>query len=213
MSQGIPARDIIVDRNGQITTIWLIFFEQLYGLYSNTSQNNTESIAQIQKIADQALELAQQNKHGNDQQQKQIVSLAKSISELKDQTVSQDQINQLMHADEDLQHIDQQQQSAIDALSKSLQTLKKETGSQLQDLEHEISILFRSSENNLSDAPEDDLIYGRKNAEWVEVVAVNLSLPFFLKNGIRQDVELSSDYQLLFFLADGTQQNIQMVTT
>lgn len=213
MSQGIPARDIIVDRNGQITTIWLIFFEQLYGLYSNTSQNNTESIDQIQKIADQALELAQQNKHGNDQQQKQIVSLAKSISELKDQTVSQDQINQLMHADEDLQHIDQQQQSAIDALSKSLQTLKKETGSQLQDLEHEISILFRSSENNLSDAPEDDLIYGRKNAEWVEVVAVNLSLPFFLKNGIRQDVELSSDYQLLFFLADGTQQNIQMVTT
>lgn len=213
MSQGIPARDIIVDRNGQITTIWLIFFEQLYGLYSNTSQSNTESIAQIQKIADQALELAQQNKHGNDQQQKQIVSLAKSISELKDQTVSQDQINQLMHADEDLQHIDQQQQSAIDALSKSLQTLKKETGSQLQDLEHEISILFRSSENNLSDAPEDDLIYGRKNAEWVEVVAVNLSLPFFLKNGIRQDVELSSDYQLPFFLADGTQQNIQMVTT
>ena len=213
MSQGIPARDIIVDRNGQITTIWLIFFEQLYGLYSNTSQNNTESIAQIQKIADQALELAQQNKHGNDQQQKQIVSLAKSISELKDQTVSQDQINQLMHADEDLQHIDQQQQSAIDALSKSLQILKKETGSQLQDLEHEISILFRSSENNLSDAPEDDLIYGRKNAEWVEVVAVNLSLPFFLKNGIRQDVELSSDYQLPFFLADGTQQNIQMVTT
>ena len=91
MSQGIPARDIIVDRNGQITTIWLIFFEQLYGLYSNTSQSNTESIAQIQKIADQALELAQQNKHGNDQQQKQIVSLAKSISELKDQTVSQDQ--------------------------------------------------------------------------------------------------------------------------
>ena len=213
MSQGIPARDIIVDRNGQITTIWLIFFEQLYGLYSNTSQNNTESIAQIQKIADQALELAQQNKHGNDQQQKQIASLAKSISELKDQTVSQDQINQLMHADEDLQHIDQQQQSAIDALSKSLQTLKKETGSQLQDLEHEISILFRSSENNLSDAPEDDLIYGRENAEWVEVVAVNLSLPFFLKNGIRQDVELSSDYQLPFFLADGTQQNIQMVTT
>ena len=213
MSQGIPARDIIVDRNGQITTIWLIFFEQLYGLYSNTSQSNTESIAQIQKIADQALELAQQNKHGNDQQQKQIVSLAKSISELKDQTVSQDQINQLMHADEDLQHIDQQQQSAIEALSKSLQTLKKETGSQLQDLEHEISILFRSSENNLSDAPEDDLIYGRKNAEWVEVVAVNLSLPFFLKNGIRQDVELSSDYQLPFFLADGTQQNIQMVTT
>lgn len=213
MSQGIPARDIIVDRNGQITTIWLIFFEQLYGLYSNTSQNNTESIEQIQKIADQALELAQQNKHGNDQQQKQIVSLAKSISELKDQTVSQDQINQLMRADEDLQHIDQQQQSAIDALSKSLQTLKKETGSQLLDLEHEISILFRSSENNLSDAPEDDLIYGRKNAEWVEVVAVNLSLPFFLKNGIRQDVELSSDYQLPFFLADGTQQNIQMVTT
>ncbi|MGR3976616.1 hypothetical protein FW754_02785 [Acinetobacter sp. 1207_04] len=213
MSQGIPARDIIVDRNGQITTIWLIFFEQLYGLYSNTSQSNTESIAQIQKIADQALELAQQNKHGNDQQQKQIVSLAKSISELKDQNVSQDQINQLMHADEDLQHIDQQQQSAIDALSKSLQTLKKETGSQLEELEHEISILFRSSENNLSDAPEDDLIYGRKNAEWVEVVAVNLSLPFFLKNGIRQDVELSSDYQLPFFLADGTQQNIQMVTT
>ena len=213
MSQGIPARDIIVDRNGQITTIWLIFFEQLYGLYSNTSQNNTESIDQIQKIADQALELAQQNNHGNDQQQKQIVSLAKSISEMKDQTVSQDQINQLMHADEDLQHIDQQQQSAIEALSKSLQTLKKETGSQLQDLEHEISILFRSSENNLSDAPEDDLIYGRKNAEWVEVVAVNLSLPFFLKNGIRQDVELSSDYQLPFFLADGTQQNIQMVTT
>ena len=172
MSQGIPARDIIVDRNGQITTIWLIFFEQLYGLYSNTSQNNTESIAQIQKIADQALELAQQNKHGNDQQQKQIVSLAKSISELKDQTVSQDQINQLMHADEDLQHIGQQQQSAIDALSKSLQTLKKETGSQLEDLEHEISILFRSSENNLSDAPEDDLIYGRKNAEWVEAYLV-----------------------------------------
>ena len=213
MSQGIPARDIIVDRNGQITTIWLIFFEQLYGLYSNTSQSNTESIAQIQKIADQALELAQQNKHGNDQQQKQIVSLAKSISDLKDQTVSQDQINQLMHADEDLQHIDQQQQSAIDALSESLQTLKKETGIQLQDLEYEISILFRSSENNLSDAPEDDLIYGRKNAEWVEVVAVSLSLPFFLKNGIRQDVELSSDYQLPFFLADGTQQNIQMVTT
>ena len=98
-------------------------------------------------------------------------------------------------------------------MSKSLQTLKKETGSQLQDLEHEISILFRSSENNLSDAPEDDLIYGRKNAEWVEVVAVNLSLPFFLSDGSQQDLELTPNYFLPFFLSNGVQQDIQVVTT
>ena len=212
MSQGIPARDNIVDRNGQITTIWLIFFEQLYDLYSNTSQSNAESILQIQKVAEKALELAEQIDQENDQQQKQIATLAKSMTDLKDQSLSQEQINQFIRTDEDLQHSDQQQQTAIDGLNKSLQTLKKETGSQFKELENEISLLFRSSENSLSDAPEDDLTYGRKNAEWVEVRQVSLFFPFWLANGSPQNIVLNSNYELLFWLADGTQQNKLMVS-
>lgn len=84
MNQGIPARDIMIDRNGQITSIWLIFFERLYSLYSDANANNAETISEIREIANQALNLANQSLSENIEQKKEIEKLFYLISQPAD---------------------------------------------------------------------------------------------------------------------------------
>lgn len=167
MNSGIPARDNVVQQNGQISTIWLLFFERLYSIYLELDQSNTEGIAAVREIANSALSLAQQANGINETQQTQIDQILQSI-------------NYLQASDDDFT-------TQINALSDLINT-------------------------KLSDAPLDDKTYGRKNAAWSEIVAVNLSLPFFLTDGSDDYIGLTSDYELPFFLTDGTQQNIAMVT-
>ena len=198
MSQGIPSRDLLVDRNGQMTTIWLIFFEQLYDLYSNTSESNTDSIAQIKKIADQALELASNAKSKNDDQQKEIEKLY--------QLIKGSQENQRL---EQIESSIEQLQSSLNDLGNTFSNSQSDLNKQIKNLQTQINNIANST---FVDAPEDGKIYGRKDAEWAEIVAVKLSLPFFLTDGTRQSIPLTSDFQLPFFLSDGTQLNIQTVT-
>jgi ABC-type transporter Mla subunit MlaD len=198
MTQGIPSRDILVDRNGQITTIWLIFFEQLYFLYSNTSESNTDSIVQIKRIADQALKIAQQLESSNQAQQKEI-----------------EHLYELIKGSQETQRLEQIE-SSIEQLQSSLNDLSNTFSSSQSDLKKQIKNL-QTQINNIAnstfvDAPEDGKTYGRKDADWAEIVAVKLSLPFFLTDGTRQSIPLTSDFQLPFFLSDGTQLNIQTVT-
>lgn len=198
MSQGIPSRDSLVDRNGQITTIWLIFFEQLYFLYSNTSESNTDSIAQIKQIADQALELASNVKSTNNDQQKEIEQLYELIKGSQE--------NQRL---EQIEFSIEQLQLSLNDLSNTFSSSQSDLKKQIKNLQTQINNIANST---FVDAPEDGKIYGRKDAEWAEIVAVKLSLPFFLTDGTRQSIPLTSDFQLPFFLSDGTQLNIQTVT-
>lgn len=209
MSQGIPSRDSLVDRNGQMTTIWLIFFEQLYSVYSDSSQNNTESIAQIKKIADQALGLAQQVESSNKEQQKQIEELHKLITNSAGDFATTQDITAVNKRVEQTEHELQQLQLAIDNLKKTFDDIQKESKGKFTDLQDQINNLARSA---FIEAPVDGKTYGRKDLEWSEIVAVKLSLPFFLSDGTRQSIPLTSDFQLPFFLSDGSQQNIQTVT-
>ncbi|MFW1748087.1 hypothetical protein ACG9XW_18050 [Acinetobacter guillouiae] len=209
MSQGIPSRDLLVDRNGQMTTIWLIFFEQLYSVYSNSNENNTESIAQIKKIADQALELAQQSESSNQAQQKQIDELHKLITNSAGNFATTQDITAVNKRVEQTEHELQQLQLAIDNLKKTFDDIQKESKGKFTDLQDQINNLARSA---FIEAPVDGKTYGRKDLEWSEIVAVKLSLPFFLTDGTRQSIPLTSDFQLPFFLSDGTQLNIQTVT-
>ena len=89
MKQGIPARDTMTDQNGQITTVWLIFFENLYALYTETGEGQSAQLAQIQKIAEEAYQLASQADLQLNDQQKRITALYESFSQLSDQTQSQ----------------------------------------------------------------------------------------------------------------------------
>lgn len=209
MNQGIPARDTMVDRNGQITSIWLIFFERLYSVYDSSNQTNAESIAQIKQIANEALKIAKQSKDTNDTQQKRIDELHKRITDSINNYATSQDVSNLNKRFEQIEFDLETQQQALDKLQKSLNELQKSTGDSLQNLQIQINKLAKS---NFLDAPEDGKIYGRKDANWSEIVQVNLFLPFFLSNGTQQNLALTSDFQLPFFLADGTQQNIQMVT-
>lgn len=209
MSQGIPSRDSLVDRNGQITTIWLIFFEQLYSVYSNSNENNTELIAPIKKVADQALGLAQQSESRNEMQQKQIDALHKLITNSAGNFATTQDITAVNKRVEQTEYDLQQLQLALDNLKKTFDDIQKESKGKFTDLQDQINNLARSS---FVEAPVDGKTYGRKDLEWAEIVAVKLSLPFFLTDGARQSIPLTSDFQLPFFLSDGTQQNIQMVT-
>lgn len=209
MTQGIPSRDLLVDRNGQITTIWLIFFEQLYSVYSDSSQNNTESIAQIKKIADQALGLAQQSESSNETQQKQIDELHKLITNSAGDFATTQDITATNKRIEQTEFDLDQLQLSLDKLQKTFDDSQKESKDKIKNLQDQINELVRSS---FVEAPFDGKTYGRKGLEWSEIVAVKLSLPFFLTDGTRQSIPLTSDFQLPFFLKDGTQQNIQMVT-
>lgn len=198
MNQGIPARDIMIDRNGQITSIWLIFFERLYSLYSDANSNNAETISEIREIANQALILAKQSQSENNDQKKEIEELFFLIS----QPIDNSRINQ---AEYDIQQL----QTAIGQLQNELNASQIDLKEKLNNLQIQI--------NNLSsalfvDAPVDGKTYGRKDLEWEEILAVNLSLPFFLSDGSAQNIPLTSNYELPFFLTDGSQQNIQTVT-
>ncbi|MFW2078819.1 hypothetical protein ACG94X_14080 [Acinetobacter sp. ULE_I010] len=210
MSQGIPARDMIVDRNGQITTVWLIFFERLYSVYSDSSQNNTESIAQIKKIADRALELAQQAKKTSDAQQKQINDLHTLITDSVQNFATSNDINSVNKRIEQTEHDFSQLEVSFGKLQKAFDALQKESGVKFKGLQDQINNLARSS---FVEAPIDGKTYGRKDLEWSEIVAVKLSLPFFLSDGSQQNLELTPNYFLPFFLSNGVQQDIQMVTT
>lgn len=208
MNQGIPARDTMVDRNGQITSIWLIFFERLYSVYDSSAQTNTESIEQIKNIAGEALKIAKQSKDTNETQQKRIDELYKRITDSTNYATNQDVTN-LNKRFEQVEFDLETQQQALDKLQKSLNELQKSTGDSLQNLQIQINKLAKS---NFLDAPEDGKTYGRKDANWSEIIQVNLFLPFFLSNGTQQNLALTSDFELPFFLADGSQHNIQMVT-
>lgn len=208
MNQGIPARDTMIDKNGQITSIWLIFFERLYSVYDSSAQTNTESIEQIKNIAGEALKIAKQSKDTNETQQKRIDELYKRITDSTNYATNQDVTN-LNKRYEQVEFDLETQQQALDKLQKSLNELQKSTGDSLQNLQIQINKLAKS---NFLDAPEDGKTYGRKDANWSEIIQVNVYLPFFLSNGTQQNLALTSDFQLPFFLADGSQQNIQMVT-
>ena len=198
MNQGIPSRDLLIDRNGQMTTIWLIFFEQLYSLYSNTSESNTESIAQIKLIADQALELARNVKSTNDDQQKDIEKLYDLIKGSQE--------NQRF---DQIEYDLEQLKTSLDNLSDTFSSSQSDLKNQIKNLQIQINNIANST---FVDAPEDGKTYGRKDTAWSEIVAVKLSLPFFLSEGTFQSIPLTSNFLLPFFLADGTQKDIQMVT-
>lgn len=209
MTQGIPSRDTLVDRNGQITTIWLIFFERLYSVYSDSSQNNADTLAQIKQIADQAIEMARQAKNDNEAQQKEIDALYDQITNASNNFATSQDIQTVNKRVERTEYDIQQLQLALDKLKKTFEDAQKESKDKFTDLQEQINNLARSS---FVEAPFDDKTYGRKNLEWVEIVAVKLSFPFFMSDGTAQNIPLTSDFQLPFFLSDGTQQNIQMVT-
>ena len=209
MNQGIPSRDLLVDRNGQMTTIWLIFFEQLYSVYSNSNENKTESIAQIKQIADQAFKLAQRSESKNNSQQKQIEELHNLIINSSGNFATNQDITAVNKRVEQTEYDLQQLQLALEKLRNIFDDSQKESKDKFTNLQNQINELAIST---FVEAPVDGKTYGRRDLEWAEIVAVKLSLPFFLTNGTRQSIPLTSDFQLPFFLKDGTQQNIQAVT-
>lgn len=79
---GIPARDVIVQVNGQITNIWLLFFQRLYDLYQQASLVNDDSIAEIKAIAEAAQSAANQAIDQNSEQASQIADLVNQITDL-----------------------------------------------------------------------------------------------------------------------------------
>ena len=206
MKQGIPARDTMTDQNGQITTIWLIFFENLYALYTETGEGQSAQLAQIQKIAEEAYQLASQADLQLNDQQKRITALYKSFSQLSDQTQRQNDAmaKQLKRSDENLN-------LALNNMQKVLNELKNKTEQNLQNIQEEMDKLLKQV-SRMGDAPEDGLIYGRQDRNWVEVKAVKVSLPFFLTDGSRHFLALTSNFQLPFFLKDGTQSDLDTVT-
>ncbi len=209
MTQGIPSRDLLVDRNGQITTIWLIFFQHLYSVYSDSSQNNADTLAQIKQIANQAIEMARQAKNDNEAQQKEIDALYDQITNSSNNFATTQDIQTVNKRVEQAEYDIQQLQLALDRLKKTFEDAQKESKDKFTDLQDQVNNLARSS---FVEAPVDGKTYGRKDLEWSEIMAVKLSLPFFLRDGTAQNIPLTSDFQLPFFLSDGTQQNIQMVT-
>lgn len=209
MTQGIPARDVMVDKNGQITSIWLIFFDQLYALYSDSGANNEESIKQIREIADRALNLAQLTKSDNEAQQKEIDKLYELIIDSTGKFATAADLEATNKRIDQTDYDVQQLQLALDKLKTSLSDAQKDTKDKIADLQDQINSISRST---FVEAPVDGKTYGRKDMDWAEVIAVNLSLPFFLTDGTRQNIPLTSNFELPFFLADGTQQNIAMVT-
>ena len=210
MNQGIPARDTMIDKNGQITSIWLIFFERLYSVYSDSNQSNVEAIAQIKDIAEKAHKLAQQAQNANSFQQKQIDELYKHITETKGNFATTQDVLAVNKRVEQVEYDFSQLQLAFGKLQKAFDALQKDSGQKFKGLQDQINNLARSS---FVEAPIDGKTYGRKDLEWSEIVAVKLSLPFFLSDGSQQDLELTPNYFLPFFLSNGVQQDIQVVTT
>lgn len=209
MTQGIPARDLMIDRNGQITPIWLIFFQNLYSLYSDSNANNEDSIAQIKQMANQALNLAKQAESINEDQQKEIDKLYELITDSTGKFATAQDLLATNKRVEQTEYDIHGLQISLDKLQKSLDDSKKDTKDKIANLQEQINNIARSS---FVEAPVDGKTYGRKDLDWAEIVAISVSLPFFFTDGSRQNIPLSSNFELPFFLSDGTQQNIQMVT-
>lgn len=62
------------------------------------------------------------------------------------------------------------------------------------------------------EAPEDGKQYARKDAAWSEVAVISIQFPFYSSAGDFAPVPLTADRELPFFLSNGTQANIPMVT-
>ena len=62
------------------------------------------------------------------------------------------------------------------------------------------------------EAPEDGKQYARKDEAWTEVDAISIQFPFYTTSGTFDPVPLTADRELPFFLSNGTQANIPMVT-
>ncbi|MQZ31944.1 hypothetical protein F4U02_13215 [Acinetobacter haemolyticus] len=210
MNSGIPARDLLVQPTGQITTIWLIFFERLYSIYLQAEQNNEEGIAAVRKIADDAYQLAQQANSINTTQQNQIKEILKKIN---GQIITEDQFNGLVQKVNTIEQDIQSLTNQFNSLSQQFSSTNISNQQKFASINQQINNLAQLVETKLDDAPADGKIYGRKDAEWYEVIQVSLSLPFWLVDGSQSNIQLTPEYQLPFWLSDGTQQNIQMVVT
>lgn len=209
MNSGIPARDVLVQPTGQITTIWLIFFERLYSVYLQVEQSNIEGIEAVKKIANDALALANQTKSVNDTQQIQINQILDKINSL---TISNLDFENLVVKVNSLESETNLLTTQLNTLSQQFSSSNTTNQQKFASLNQQISNLAQLVATKLDDAPVDGKIYGRKDATWYEVEMLSLYLPFFLSDGSSSNIPLTSDYQLPFFLANGTQQNIQMVT-
>ena len=62
------------------------------------------------------------------------------------------------------------------------------------------------------EAPQDGKQYARQDATWSEVDAISIQFPFYTTAGAFDPVPLTADKELQFFLSNGTQANIPMVT-
>jgi len=62
------------------------------------------------------------------------------------------------------------------------------------------------------EAPQDGKQYARQDATWSEVDAISIQFPFYTTAGAFDPVPLTADRELTFFLSNGTQANIPMVT-
>lgn len=209
MNSGIPARDVLVQPTGQITTIWLIFFERLYSVYLQVEQSNIEGIEAVKKIANDALALANQTKSVNDTQQNQINQILDKINGL---TISNLDFENLVVKVNSLESETNLLTTQLNTLSQQFSSSNTINQQKFASLNQQISNLAQLVATKLDDAPVDGKLYGRKDATWYEVEMLSLYLPFFLSDGSSSNIPLTSDYQLPFFLANGTQQNIQMVT-
>lgn len=209
MNSGIPARDVLVQPTGQITTIWLIFFERLYSVYLQVEQSNIEGIEAVKKIANDALALANQTKSVNDTQQIQINQILDKINSL---TISNLDFENLVVKVNSLESETNLLTTQLNTLSQQFSSSNTTNQQKFASLNQQISNLAQLVATKLDDAPVDGKLYGRKDATWYEVEMLSLYLPFFLSDGSSSNIPLTSDYQLPFFLANGTQQNIQMVT-
>lgn len=209
MNSGIPARDVLVQPTGQITTIWLIFFERLYSVYLQVEQSNIEGIEAVKKIANDAFALANQTKSVNDTQQIQINQILDKINSL---TISNLDFENLVVKVNSLESETNLLTTQLNTLSQQFSSSNTTNQQKFASLNQQISNLAQLVATKLDDAPVDGKIYGRKDATWYEVEMLSLYLPFFLSDGSSSNIPLTSDYQLPFFLANGTQQNIQMVT-
>ena len=209
MNSGIPARDVLVQPTGQITTIWLIFFERLYSVYLQVEQSNIEGIEAVKKIANDALALANQTKSVNDTQQNQINQILDNINGL---TISNFDFENLVVKVNSLESETNLLTTQLNTLSQQFSSSNITNQQKFASLNQQISNLAQLVATKLDDAPVDGKLYGRKDATWYEVEMLSLYLPFYLSDGSSSNIPLTSDYQLPFFLANGTQQNIQMVT-
>lgn len=66
----------------------------------------------------------------------------------------------------------------------------------------------------VQEAPEDGNAYARKDGSWAQITAnASIQFPFYDAAGAFSPVPLTSNNELPFYLTDGTQANIPMVTS